>query len=358
MLRKIIHIDMDAFYASVEQRDNPRLRGKPVIVGGQPQSRGVVAACSYEARRFGVHSAMPSAAADRICPGAVFLAPRFDVYRKVSQEIQDIFAQFSDLVEPLSLDEAFLDVTHNQRWQGSATLIAKEIKTRIRLVTGLTASAGVSYNKFLAKIASDINKPDGLYVITPEQGEAFIDKLPVGKFFGVGKVTEMRMHKLGLHYGSDIKSWDEEMLVAQFGKMGHFFFQIAHGVDNRPVNNRQLRKSISKETTFAADLKDRDQMIKVLLELAEMVSDSLRKKSLYAKSINIKVRYDNFKVVTRSLVLAEAQQNIHYLTPQLLVLLDRTEAGVVPVRLLGVGVSQLIADTDLKAPESQQLLGF
>jgi DNA polymerase-4 len=299
---------------------------------------------------------MPSATADRICPDAVFLAPRFEVYRKVSRQIQDIFAQFSDMVEPLSLDEAFLDVTHNQRWQGSATLIAREIKTRIKLATGLTASAGISYNKFLAKIASDINKPDGLYVITPEQGEAFINKLPVGKFFGVGKVTEMKMHKLGLHYGSDIKSWDEEELVAHFGKMGHFFFQIAHGVDNRPVNGRRLRKSISKETTFAEDLKDPDQMIKVLLELAEMVSDSLRKKSLYANSINIKVRYNSFRLITRSLVLPEPQQNIHHLKSQFLALLNRTEAGTVPVRLLGVGVSHLTANTDLTVPAQQLLI--
>lgn len=356
MLRKIIHVDMDAFYASVEQRDKPQLRGKPVIVGGQPQSRGVVAACSYEARRYGVHSAMPSATAYRICPDAVFLAPRFEVYREVSRQILDIFAQFSDLVEPLSLDEAFLDVTHNQRWLGSATLIAREIKTRIRLATGLTASAGVSYNKFLAKIASDINKPDGLYVITPEQGETFINGLPVGRFFGVGKVTEMKMYKLGLHYGSDIKAWGEEALVAHFGKMGRFFFQIAHGIDNRPVNSLRLRKSISKETTFAEDLRDRDRMIKVLLELAEMVSASLRKKSLYANSINIKVRYSSFRLVTRSMVLPEPLQNIHHLKSRFLALLNRTEAGTIPVRLLGVGVSRLIANTDLKVPTQHALI--
>src|SRR5688572_15691064 len=216
--RKIIHIDMDAFYASVEQRDHPEYRGKPVIVGGPPGSRGVVAACSYEARQYGIHSAMPSAQAHRLCPQAIFVYPRFEVYRRVSLQVQQIFQEFTPVFEPLSLDEAFLDVTALTRWSGSATLIAREIKTRIRLQTGLTASAGVSYNKFLAKIASGIDKPDGLFVITPEQGAAFIAQLPVGKFFGVGKATEQKMHGLGIHTGEDLKFRTEEELVRHFGK--------------------------------------------------------------------------------------------------------------------------------------------
>jgi DNA polymerase IV len=205
VIRKIIHVDMDAFYASVEQRDNAEYRGRPVIVGGPPDSRGVVAACSYEARKYGVHSAMPSSQAHRLCPQAVFVKPRFDVYRQVSLTVQEVFREFTRLYEPLSLDKAYLDVTGSTRWSGSATMIAREIKTRIRLRTGLTASAGVSYNKFLAKIASGMDKPDGLFVITPEQGEEFIGRLPVGKFFGVGKATEARMHRLGIFTGWDLR---------------------------------------------------------------------------------------------------------------------------------------------------------
>jgi DNA polymerase-4 len=237
---------MDAFYASVEQRDFPEYRGKPLIVGGPPDSRGVVAACSYEARRFGIHSAMPSSRAWRLCPQAIFVKPRFDVYRTVSREIQAVFYEFTDKVEPLSLDEAYLDVSECNRWSGSATLIAKEIKSRIRLKTGLTASAGVSYNKFLAKIASDMDKPDGLYVIKPEQGEAFIEKLPIGRFFGVGRATEAKMKQLNIHTGLDLKNWSRDDLVAHFGKPGGYYYEIARGIDRRAVNSHRIRKSISK----------------------------------------------------------------------------------------------------------------
>ncbi|MBN1377885.1 MAG: DNA polymerase IV [Gammaproteobacteria bacterium] len=356
MLRKIIHIDMDAFFASVEQRDNPQLREKAVIVGGRPDSRGVVAACSYEARRFGVHSAMPCATAYRICPHAVFVMPRFEVYREVSRQIHELFSEFSDLVEPLSLDEAFLDVTNSSRWLGSATLMAKEIKTRIRMATNLTASAGVSYNKFLAKIASDMDKPDGLYIITPEQGEEFVEKLPVGRFFGVGKVTEAKMHKLGLRTGADIKGWTEDQLVEYFGKAGHFFHRIVRGIDDRPVSNQRQRKSISKETTFATDLTDYDKMMEVLLQLAEQVSGSLQKKQLCAKTLTIKVKYADFSQVTRSLVLPRAEQEIHRIEQQISRLLDRTDAGFRPVRLLGIGVSQLDAQEGGETPDPQQIL--
>src|SRR5210317_1660639 len=235
-IRKIIHIDMDAFYASVEQRDRPELKGKPVIVGGDPQSRGVVAACSYEAREFGIHSAMASATAYRLCPDAVFIRPRFDVYRAVSSEIRKIFCEYTDLVEPLSLDEAFLDVTKNYMGMPSATLIAKEIKRKIYCKTGkLTASAGVSFNKFIAKVASDMNKPDGITVITPDMAEEFIDQLPIRKFFGVGKVTEAKMRSLGIQTGADLKRFQKEKLVEIFGKSGSYFFDIAHGMEHRPV---------------------------------------------------------------------------------------------------------------------------
>lgn len=347
---------MDAFYASVEQRDNPQLRGKPVIVGGKPGSRGVVAACSYEARRHGVHSAMPCASAYRLCPDAVFLQPRFDVYRGVSRQIQALFREVTDLVEPLSLDEAFLDVTGSSRWQGSATLIAQEIRTRIRMVTGLTASAGVSYNKFLAKIASDVNKPDGLFVITPEQAQDFIDKLPVGKFFGVGKVTEARMHELGLRCGADLRGLGEEQLVRRFGKAGRFFFRASCGIDERPVNARRLRKSLSKETTFAEDTCNRDEMLSVIFKLAGQVAASLKENQLYAKSVYIKVKYGDFRQVTRSMMLAQPCQNIGSLEQELADLLTHTEAGMRPVRLLGVGVSGLIGGPEPAQADTQQQL--
>jgi DNA polymerase-4 len=228
---------MDAFYASVEQRDRPEQKGKPVIVGGDPQSRGVVAACSYESRKFGIHSAMASSTAARLCPDAVFIRPRFDVYRAVSSDIRKIFCEYTDLVEPLSLDEAFLDVTENFMGIPSATLIAREIKEKIYDRTGkLTASAGVSFNKFLAKVASNINKPDGITVITPDMADGFIDRLPIRKFFGVGKVTEEKMLSFGIKTGSDLKKFKKEKLIQLFGKSGSYFYNIAHGMDNRPGN--------------------------------------------------------------------------------------------------------------------------
>ncbi|CAB1061728.1 DNA polymerase IV (EC [Olavius sp. associated proteobacterium Delta 1] len=261
-LRKIIHLDMDAFYASVEQRDTPELKGKPVIVGGDPNHRGVVAACSYEARKFGIHSAMASSTAYKLCPDAIFIRPRFDVYKAVSSEIREIFHEYTNLVEPLSLDEAFLDVTENFKEMVSATLIAKEIKNQIYSRTGrLTASAGVSFNKFLAKVASDINKPDGITVVTPEMAASFIDRLPIRKFFGVGKVTEEKMIGFGIKTGADLKKYKKEKLIQIFGKSGNYFYNIAHGKDDRPVEPNRIRKSIGKETTLPEDIDDTDQML-------------------------------------------------------------------------------------------------
>ena len=301
--RKIIHVDMDAYYASVEQRDAAELRGKPVIVGGDPQSRGVVAACSYEARTYGIHSAMAAAEAYRRCPQAVFLRPRFTLYREISGQIRAIFSKYTRLVEPLSLDEAYLDVTASRQHKGSATLIAKSIKQEINEQLDLVASAGISYNKFLAKIASDVDKPDGLYVITPEEGAAFIEQLPIRKFFGIGPATERRMKSLGIFTGADLKRWSSEHLQKRFGKTGRYYYDIARGIDNRPVQATRARKSLSTETTFAHDLDDRAEMLAYLERLAGQVVASLESHELDAHTVSVKVRYADFSIVTRAQTL-------------------------------------------------------
>jgi len=250
--RKIIHVDMDAFFASVEQRDKPEYRGKPLIVGGKPNSRGVVAACSYEARKFGIRSAMPCSKAYRLCPEAIFVPPRFEVYREASEKIREVFWRYASQVEPLSLDEAYLDVSYTESFGGSATRIAQAIKDEILAETGLVASAGVSYNKFLAKIASDMDKPDGLYVIKPEHGAAFVAALPVGKFFGVGPATEAKMHEHNIYIGQDLLAWTEDELQGVFGKSTNYYYQAVRGIDLRPVRSSRVRKSLGKETTFRA----------------------------------------------------------------------------------------------------------
>lgn len=340
--RKIIHIDMDAFFAAVEQRDFPEYRGKPVIVGGDPDSRGVVAACSYEARKFGIHSAMPSSRAWRLCPHAIFLRPRFSVYRRVSSEIRKIFQTVTELIEPLSLDEAFLDVTDCPDCNGSATRIARKIKQVIKERTGLTASAGVSYNKFLAKIASDMDKPDGLFLITPEQGLAFIEQLPVRKFFGIGKATEAKMKSLGIHTGADLKSWSLEQLQYTFGKAGKFYYQIARGKDPRPVNTLRVRKSIGTETTFEQDLDNTDQMMMILNRLAEKVINNLKEKKFIARTITLKVKYDNFELITRSHTQDDPFLDVNRIMNIIADLLVKTEAGKRKIRLLGITASNLM----------------
>ena len=340
--RKIIHVDMDAFYASVEQRDNPHFAGLPVIVGGNPQSRGVVAACSYEARKFGVRSAMPSSQAYRLCPQAVFIRPRFDVYKAVSADIHQVFQQITDRIEPLSLDEAYLDVSDVRAYKGSATLIARFIKREIHNATGLTASAGISYNKFFAKIASAMNKPDGLTVILPEQGEDFVAGLPVGKFHGVGKVTEQKMNSLGIETGADLRSWSLEEMQRQFGKSAQYYYNIARGIDNRPVEHSRQRQSIGSETTYQNDLTDTHQMTTQLEQLASQVADVLLNKGLLARTLTIKVRYANFQIATRSHSPGPYFGSVDDLWPWLPWLLKKTEAGQRPVRLLGVSVSGLI----------------
>jgi DNA polymerase-4 len=341
--RKIIHIDMDAFFASVEQRDHPEYKGMPVIVGGLPDKRGVVAACSYEARKFGIHSAMPSTTAYRLCPRAVFLRPRIDTYRAVSIKIQAIFKRYTNLVEPLSLDEAFLDVTECSEFQGSATLIARSIKRTIKEETELTASAGISYNKFLAKIASDMDKPDGLYLITPEQGKKFVEQLEVRKFHGVGKATEAKMKALGIRTGADLRQWQENALVEEFGKAGRYYFQIARGIDHRPVRNNRIRKSIGSETTFQKDLSDIDVMLSNLRGLSKKVFMKLLEKELSARTVTLKVKYNNFEVVTRSITRENTVKNADDMMSVLGELIHKTEAGVRKVRLLGVSVSKLEA---------------
>lgn len=340
-LRKIIHIDMDAFYAAVEQRDFPELRGKPVVVGGAPNSRGVVATCSYEARAFGIRSAMPAAKAYRLCPEAVFIRPRFDVYRAVSAQIRAVLREFTERVEAVSLDEAYLDVTASPFCRGSATRMAEEIKRRIHESTGLTASAGVSYNKFLAKIASDRDKPDGLCVITPEQGRAVIADLPIGAFHGIGKATEAKMLALGIRCGRDLDRLPLATLIQHFGKAGEHYYRIARGIDERPVVPDRPRKSWGAETTFPADLSDRDEMCEHLAKLAEGILDKLSRHGFTARGLTVKVKYDDFELVTRGRTLDSPFRDVRDVVPHLAELLARTEAGRRKVRLLGVSFSML-----------------
>ena len=340
--RKIIHIDMDAFYAAVEQRDRPELRGQPVIVGGAPDKRGVVATASYEAREYGIHSAMPSATAQHLCPHVVFLRPRFDVYKQISQQIRAIFQRYTDVIEPLSLDEAYLDVSNCTLLQNSASLIAQDIQSSIQRETSLTASAGVSYNKFLAKIASDINKPNGFYLISPEQGPAFAAQLPIGKFHGIGKKTEAKMHQFGIYKGADLKQWPLERLVQTFGKVGQHYYHIARGIDLRPVISDRAYKSLGSETTFEQDLDDIATMMQQLEQLAREVMASVQRKKLQGYTLTLKVKYQDFQQITRSQTVTRPLLTFDDVQALLPELLRRTEAGQRKVRLLGVTVSNFV----------------
>lgn len=340
-IRKIIHIDMDAFYASVEQRDFPEYRGKPLIVGGSPEGRGVVAAASYEVRKFGVHSAMPAARAVRLCPHAVFVKPRFEVYREVSKQIREIFYHYTDLVEPLSLDEAYLDVTENHINLPSATLIAKKIRERIKEKTRLTASAGVAHNKFLAKVASDLDKPNGLSVILPEDAEHFLEQLEIGKFHGVGEATESKMKSLGIKTGKDLKQWSEIDLVNEFGKTGRYYYRIVRGIDNRKVKTDRIRKSIGKERTFTEDVDDLGWIQNFLTELAGKVSTNMEKKNAAGQTVTLKVRYDDFETITRSTSFSHYIDNPDDIAETAISLLEETEVGERKVRLLGITLSNL-----------------
>lgn len=346
---------MDAFFASVEQRDNPELRGRPVVVGGDPHGRGVVAACSYEARTFGIHSAMSCAKAYRLCRETVFVPPRKDCYSKVSKEIMAIFAQYTDLVEPLSVDEAFLDITVNHKGIPSATWVAEAVRSDIYRTTGLTASAGVSYNKFLAKIASDLNKPDGLTVITPEQAFTFIQQLPIRKFYGVGKVTEEKMQRLGIFTGRDLQRFSRQELVEAFGKSGHFFFDIAHGRDDRPVQVSRVRKSIGTETTLKEDTYDMEAIEQILIRLANKVSESLNRRNTGGRTLCLKVRYNDFTTITRSCTSEYGFFNSRDIELHLPKLLAATEVGTRKVRLLGLTVSNFIDKKEQPALRIRQL---
>ncbi len=340
-IRKIIHIDMDAFFAAVEQRDFPHYRNKPLIVGGSPDSRGVVATCSYEARKYGIHSAMPSAHAYRLCPQAIFVKPRFEAYQQASTAIRKIFADYTDLFEPLSLDEAYLDVSNVSLHQGSATLIAKAIKAAIKQETQLIASAGVSYNKFLAKIASDINKPDGLYLIPPEKGPEFAEQLSVEKFHGIGKATSIKMRSLGIKTGKDLKEFPLEMLQHYFGKAGLHYYSISRGIDNRPVSNYRVRKSLGVEITFQQDVRLKQDVIVHLQNLLEKALSKVAEKQLIAHTLTIKIKYHDFVQITRSRTLPYIITAASVLVDILEDLLKNTDVGSRNVRLLGVTLSSL-----------------
>ncbi|MBP2280560.1 DNA polymerase-4 [Psychrobacter sp. PL19] len=344
--RKIIHLDMDAFYASVEQRDFPELRGKPLVVGGDPKGRGVVAAASYEVRQFGVRSAMSCYEARKRCPDVIFVPPRFEVYRSVSVHIREIMQSLTPKVEPLSLDEAYLDVTGLQVHQGSATLMANWLRAQILEQTGLTASAGVSFNKMLAKIASDLNKPNGTAIITPEAADAFISTLPIERFHGIGKATAKRLHALNIRTGADLRRTPAAVLVYEFGKRGQFYHDIAHGRDERPVKSERQHKSVGSETTFRENL-DSDHELRA--QIYEQNSDAfgqMYNKQLIAYTITLKIKYADFTQITRSHTVATAfvsVESAHYWLDKLFLDIPRT----LSIRLVGVTYSSLTPATQV-----------
>jgi DNA polymerase-4 len=348
--RKIIHIDMDAFYASVEQRDNRELRGKPVAVGGS-RERGVVAAASYEARQFGVHSAMPSITAKRKCPDLIFVKPRFDAYKEISLQIREIFAAYTPVIEPLSLDEAYLDVTENLKGIVSATRIAEEIRARIRAETELTASAGVSYNKFLAKLASDHRKPDGLYVITPKMGPEFVGTLPVRKFHGVGPATARKMERFGIKTGLDLRAQTLDFLQRHFGKAGPYYYWVSRGVDERPVRTDRTRKSVGAENTFPADLFTYEAARDALREIVDKVWEYCEGSGTRGRTVTLKVKFANFRQITRSRtgqMQIRTRSELEQLGDALLEPLFPVARGV---RLLGISLSSLAVEEPEREPE-------
>ncbi len=349
--RKIIHIDMDAFYASIEQRDTPDLRGKPVAVGGS-RERGVVAAASYEARAFGVRSAMPSVTAKRKCPDLIFVKPRFDVYKAVSVQIRAIFAEYTPVIEPLSLDEAYLDVTENLKGIASATKIAEDIRAKIRRETNLTASAGVSYNKFLAKLASDHRKPDGLFVITPKMGPAFVETLPVARFHGVGPATTVKMNRLGIQTGLELRAQTFPFLQRHFGKFGPYYYWIARGVDERPVCTDRVRKSVGAENTFAQDLRAFEPMREALEPIIAKVWRHCQATGIRGRTVTLKVKFADFQLITRSKSVGDAIDSLADLERLSLGLLEPLLPTRKGVRLLGISLSSL---TPAEATERHQL---
>lgn len=350
--RKIIHVDMDAFYAQVEQRDNPALKGQPVIVGGNPQGRGVVAACSYEARHFGIHSAMPAAKAKQLCPQAIFVPVNMAKYRKVSSQLQAIFHRYTDLIEPLSLDEAFLDVTQPKQGPASGTLIAEQIRAAIFNELHLTCSAGVANNKFVAKIASDINKPNGLTVITPAKAEVFLLQLPINKFFGVGKVTAQKMHRLGINTGADLIKFSLAELTQHFGKAGASFYYFVRGKDTRPVNANRQRKSIGREQTYAENLTGLAACLSQVEALSQEVAATASKHQKQGLTVTLKIRYHDFTTLTRASSLSQPTNSFKQIFALAQQLLTANLDAQRPVRLLGVTLSNFTSEA---AASSQQL---
>jgi len=347
---------MDAFFAAVEQRDNPALFGKPVVVGGQPNSRGVVATCSYEARKFGIRSAMPASRAYQLCPQAIFVHPRFSAYKEASAAIHAAFKKITNIIEPLSLDEAYLDVSDCEICEGSATLIAQHIRQQIFDDIQLTASAGISYNKFLAKLASDQNKPNGQFVIKPGDAQAYLKSLPIGRFYGVGKVTEEKMHALGIKTGGDLKNKSLHELQKLFGNSAKYYYEISRGIDMRPVSSHRVRKSLGSETTFQIDVTDVNEMLRLLLGLLGEVLGSLQVRELSAHTITIKVKYADFTQVTRSYSSDSILSNQNKAAELIEILLLKTDVKNRRVRLLGVAFSNLVKTQDYV--ESRQLLLF
>lgn len=338
---------MDAFFASVEQRDNPALRGKPIAVGGGGR-RGVVAAASYEARVFGVRSAMPGFKAKELCPELIFVKHRFEVYREISQTIRTIFSQHTDLIEPLSLDEAYLDVTENKQNIKSAIKIAMLIRQAIFEQTNLTASAGISFNKFLAKIASDINKPNGLKAILPDEAAAFLEKLPIEKFHGIGKVTAKKMHRLGIYTGGDLKKLSKIEIATQFGKMGMHYYKIVRAEDNRPVNPNRIRKSIGAERTFSENIMTFDSMKEKLIPIVNGVFEYMQEKDNFGRTLTLKIKTSDFKQITRSKSFNGEMRTFQLLIETTLELLENTFEELGPVRLLGIAISNLEKDTPME----------
>ena len=352
-VRKIIHVDMDAFFASVEQRDNPELRGKPVAVGGSSK-RGVVAAASYEARKFGVKSAMPSITAARLCPDLVFVKARFEAYREVSRHIREIFARHTDIIQPLSLDEAYLDVTQDKQGIGSAVKIARLIRAAIHQETGLTASAGVSYNKFIAKLASDQNKPDGLCVILPHEGAAFVAGLPVRRFHGIGPRSAEKMAALGVHTGADLAAKDEAWLARQFGSWGDYLFKAARGIDDRPVNAHSIRKSIGGETTYFDDKQNEDELRAALDDIIDLVWERIERHKAKGRTLVLKARYSDFRTVTRSRTVGQVITGRTAFAQLSHDLLDQLLPPEMGIRLLGLTLSGLVGeqgDEDAATPQ-------
>lgn len=345
---------MDAFYASVEQRDFPEFRHKALAVGGSPDGRGVVAAASYEARKFGVRSAMSSRQALQFCPHLLFAKPRFEVYREVSNKIRSIFRRYTDMIEPLSLDEAYLDVTVDKLDVGSAIEIAKQIKSAIKEELGLTSSAGISVNKFVAKIASDYQKPDGLTFIGPSKIVPFLEQLPIDKFFGVGKVTAQKMKSMGVHTGQDLKQFTEHELIRNFGKSGKFFYHMVRGEDHRPVRPNRISKSIGIEDTFETDIKDREDMLQEMKTLCEKLEKRLETKSKQGRTVTVKIKFSDFSQITRSKTSLYYLNSAEDIFGNVQELFDKVDTADRRVRLLGVTVSNFY-ENDVQSLGSQQL---